>query len=271
MGKKSELSPIDPTLHRVSGAEAAGPLQEISVEDVNSYVSFIRERANINDQSSLAQMISILANTLSPLTLGSINRQNSHIRLVARKLITCRNDKLDETQVTSIVDTLTEKIYSHGHAIGRKEAKEIGLPIEDPTQELETLLWNLYIEYEDYLKINEPLDPIVALGTKEEYHEDKVPIAVIQSENLTHEFEVMLDIRRRRNVPANPQININLSFNLPPQVKPEQIPAQMQQVLQQLLSQLGSEVQKLVQQELIRQSPEAGLDIRVYGGRWIPK
>src|SRR4030042_5763588 len=43
MGKKAELSPIDPTLRKMTKGEMTGPPQEISVEDVNSYISFVRE------------------------------------------------------------------------------------------------------------------------------------------------------------------------------------------------------------------------------------
>lgn len=57
-GKKAEFSPIDPTLVKATLGETAGPPQEISVEDVNSYISFLREKAGISDQSALAQMVS---------------------------------------------------------------------------------------------------------------------------------------------------------------------------------------------------------------------
>ncbi|MCI2425508.1 hypothetical protein LM599_05905 [Candidatus Acetothermia bacterium] len=268
MGKKAELSPIDPTLRKMTIGETTGPPQEISVEDVNSYLSFIRERANINDQSALAQMVSILANNLAPLTLGSVNRQNSHIRLVARKLLTSRKEKLDEAKISSVIDTLTEKIYSHGHAIGRKEAQEIGLPIEVPEESLENTVWNLYMQYEKFLNLAEPLDPLVMLIGKEEEHLEDIPIAIIESENKTHLFTTRIDFKRRRQVPSNPQINLNLGLNLPPNVKPEQIPQQLQQILQQMVNQIVPSVQQLVQQEIIRQSPEVGIDIRVYGGKW---
>lgn len=268
MGKKAELSPIDPTLVKMMVGETAGTPQEISVESVNSYVTFIKERANINDQTALAQMISILANHIDPITLGNVNRQNSHIRLVARKMLTSRKEKLDEAKINSIIETLTEKIYSHGHAIGRKEAHEIGLPIEIPEEPLENALWKLYLEYETFLKLAEPLDPLVALIGKEEEHIEQIPIAIIESENKTHVFTTRIDFKRKRQVPSNLQVNLNLGLNLPPTIKPEEIPQQPQQVLQQMLNQLGQDVQRLVQQEIVRQSPEIGIDIRVYGGKW---
>jgi len=268
MGKKAELSPIDPTLVKMMAGETAGPPQEISVEDVNSYISFIRERANINDQSALSQVVSLLAKNLTPLTLGSVNRQNSHIRLVARKLLTSRKEKLDEARITSIIETLTEKIYSHGHAIGRKEAQEIGLPIEITDDQLENAIWKLYLEYEKLLKLNEPIDPLVTLAGKEEEHLREMPIAIIESENKSHIFNSQIHIKRRRQVPPNPQININMGLNLPPNIRPEDIPQMSQQILQQMINQLAQEIQKLVQQEIIKQSPEVGIDIKSYGGRW---
>jgi len=268
MGKKAELGPIDPTLRKMAIGEISGPPQEISVEDVNSYISFIRERANINDQSALAQMVSILANYITPLTLGSVNRQDSHIKLVARKLLTSRNEKLDESKINSIVEILTEKIYSHGHAICRKEAQELGLPVEIPEEPLEVAIWSLYLEYERFLKLTDPLDPSVILTGKEEEHLEQIPIAIIESENKTHVFTTKIDFKRKRQVPSNLQINLNLGINLPPNIRPEEIPRQAQQILQQMINQIAQNVQQLVQQEIIRQSPEVGIDIKIYGGKW---
>jgi ATP-dependent protease ClpP protease subunit len=268
MGKKAELSPIDPTLVKMAIGEIAGQPQEISVEDVNSYITFIKERANINDQLALAQMVSILANNITPLTLGSVNRQNSHIRLVARKLLTSRKEKLEEAKINSIIETLTEKIYSHGHAIGRKEAEEIGLPIERADDKLDEVLWNLYSEYERFLEINKPLDPLVILKDKEEENLEQIPIAVIESENKTHIFFTMVDLKKRRQIPPNPQINLNLGLNLPPNIKPNDIPQQAQQILQQMINQIAIIVQQNVHQEIIKQSPIIGIDMRSYGGKW---
>jgi len=73
----------------------------------------------------------------------------------------------------------------------------------------------------------------------------------------------------RRQVPSNPKINLNLGLNLPPNVRSEEIPQQVQQTLQQMINQIAQNVQRLIQQEIIRQSPEIGIDIRVYGGKWV--
>jgi len=48
---------------------------------------------------------------------------------------------MDEEKISTIIETLTEKIYSHGHAIGRREARDIGLPVKYPGPKLEDLMW----------------------------------------------------------------------------------------------------------------------------------
>lgn len=268
MSKKAELGPIDPTLVKATIGEGALPHQEISVEDVNSFLSFIKERANINDQFALAEVVGTLVNQISPLTLGNVNRQNSHIRLVARKLLTSRKEKMDEEKINSVIETLTEKIYSHGHSIGRKEAKDIGLPISFPDDKTENLIWQLYLKYEDFLKLYDPIYPEIELAEDENKILKNLPIAVIESDKKLHVFKINVDIKKNRKVPPSPQININVNLQLPPGIQPAQVPQQAQQILQQLMAQISQNITKMVQQEIVKQSPIIGIGGRVYGGNW---
>jgi len=272
MGKKAELGPIDPTLVKSIIGEAAVPTAEISVEDMFSYISFMREKANISDQAALAQIMSQLAEHLTPLTLGRVNRQHSHIRLVARKLLTSHQQKMEESKIGTIVDALTEKMYSHGHAIGRVEAAEIGLPVKMPDDELEKLIWNLYTEYETLLRLNDPLDPEELLEQQNtDQIKERVLLAIIESTQKQHVVEANAVFQRRRQIPSNPQININLPLNLPPGIDPAQLPSNIQQLLQQMLTQLSQIIPQIVQQEIFRQSPIIGIEGRVYGGKWVGK
>jgi len=223
MSRKAELGPIDPTLVKATMGEGALPQQEISVEDVNSFISFIREKANINDQSALAQVVGTLINQISLLTLGTVNRQNSRIRLVARKLLTSRKEK-----ISAIVETLTEKIYSHGHAIGRKEAKDIGLPTVFPDDKVEDLIWQIFLKYEDFLKLNDPIYPEIELGEDENRILQDMPVALIESVKKLHIYKTKIELKKNRKVPPSPQINLNLNLQLPPGIQPAQILQQSQ-------------------------------------------
>ena len=268
MGRKAELGPIDPTLSRSIDVEGTYPLQEISVEDVNAFLSFIKNRANINDQTALAQLVGVLVEQITPLTLGRVDRQDSHIRLVARKLLTSHNRKMEEEKLQSIIETLTEKIYSHGHAIGRKEAKDIGLPVDSADVKMEELMWTLYLEYEDFLQLNNPIDPETELSGLESKTLDNIPIAVIESTEKLHIFRDNIQINKNRQIPPSPQININFNLALPPDIKPNQIPQRAREILQEMNSQIAEQIPQIVQQEIVRQSPIIGFGSRSYGGKW---
>jgi len=269
MGKKAELGPIDPTLVKATIGETAVSPQEIAVEDVNSFLSFVKERANINDQDAVANILSSIVNEIGPLILGKVNRLHHHIRLVARKLLTSRKEKIDEEKISTIIETLTEKIYSHGHAIGRHEAKDIGLPVEYPDEELENLMWALYLKYEDFLKLREPIHPEIILKDKEEYQIENMPIAIIESTKKLHIFKTNIELKKKRNIPPNPQININIGLQLPPSVSPQQLPQQVQQILNHLLNQISQIIPNIVHQEIVRQSPVIGIEGRPFGGKWV--
>jgi hypothetical protein len=268
MGPKGELSPFDPTLSRLS-QQIGAPPQHISVEDVSSYVDFIRERAGITDQAALAQCTNTLARQLQPLTLGSVNRMYSHIRLVAKKLLAARAKKIDEERGRVITEVLTEKIYSHGHSISRQEAIELGLQVvKKPARQLEKLMWDLYLEYEQLLELREPIDPIATLDKygKEEHTLEDVPIACIESVKGLHAFQQDIVITRQRKVPTNPTINISLNLQVPPiqtgqPTQPPQIP---QEVINQLMQQIG----KTVREQIVQQSETVGVQVRTAKSRW---
>jgi hypothetical protein len=192
---------------------------------------------------------------------------------VARKLLASRNTKIDEDRIGTIIESLTEKIYSHGHAIGRKEAAELGLPVEPLNDEAEQMVWQLYEEYEAFLRLNEPIDPeeLLTLQNKEEHTEGNVALAAIESEQRLDVFEVTATFRRRRAIPSNPQINLNLTLGLPPGVQPDQLPAQVQQLLQQLVQQVSQLIGPAIQAEIVRQSPVVGLEVRTFGGKWLDR
>jgi hypothetical protein len=270
MGRKAELGPIDPSLRLAATNGVGGPPAEISVEDVSSYVSFMRDRANISDQAALATVISQLADHLTPLTLGTINRQYSHIRLVARKLLASHASKTEESRIDSIIETLTEKMYSHGHAIGRREAKELGLPVEHANDELEKQIWRLYEAYEELLQLDSPIDPEVAMNNSnsDKVEQAEVPLAVIESVARLDVFEANIVIERQRAIPPNPQININLNLGLPPGFDPAQLTPDAAAMLQNLINEASRHLAPIVQQEIARQSPIAGIAFRLYGGHW---
>ena len=271
MGKKAELSPIDPSLQLIvpEPAHQKGMLPEIGVEDISAYITFVRERAGLTDQAALSKSIEVLATQLTPPVLGQIQRAYSHIRLVGRKLLSLCRPPLEDRRIAAIVDALTEKMYLHGHGIGREEAREIGLPVENPKDSEEELFWQVYLSYESFLKLDSNPDPesYFAAG-QDEYAEPETSIACIESLGKLHLCKGELKLKKMRNVPPQPTINVNFNLNFPPGIQVQAIPQEIQSAIQQLLQQGAQAIRDQVVAEIGRQSPVVGVQSRLLGAKW---
>jgi hypothetical protein len=262
MTRKAELGPVDPALSRITQEGGTAVQEEIRVEDVMSYIAFLREKAGLGDQTAIAENVRILAEKLTPWVLGSIYRTHSHIRRVARKLLGYHKKPLEEQRINLIVESLAEKTYSHGHAIGRTEAEELGLPITRPDADLENCIWQLFEEYERAMEMRVPVDIDSLMTADQDELEKEILIAMVESMPLTWAFCGKLKIKRVRQAPAQVNININLGVSLPPGLEQARIP---QEVINQLVQQVQNAVPLLVQEQTRRQSPVLKVEARLHG------
>ena len=165
----AELGPIDPTVSNdFNPCDQQGRRLGISVEDARAYVSFIKDTVGITHEDELIKAIEILAEKVHPLALGNVERFVSQSRMAAKKILkTHMKAESDEHFISEIVETLTSKLFFHGHPINRQEAKEdLRLKINlDVPPELETLLWSLYLDYDAEFKNGEPYTPAMDLAS----------------------------------------------------------------------------------------------------------
>jgi hypothetical protein len=102
-------------------------------------------------------------------------------------MLLSRNKPHSEQAMATIVETLAERVYAHGHAIGLTTAKEIGLPAVAAEPPLDQLLWELLNEYENDMKLLRPLDPAAAVATTDKYSEAAV-ISIVETKAAAREF-----------------------------------------------------------------------------------
>jgi hypothetical protein len=158
------LGPTDPTVtnpFNPPDPNVPGQKIGISVEDVTAFISLIKEDAGIQHEDELVQAFNKLSENVHPLALGNVKRSLSQSRMMAKKLLSLHMDKRsEEHKINEIVDSLTSKLFYHGHPINRGEAKdEVGLKtVEHPSASLEKLMWSLYVDYESEMKMEEPFD-----------------------------------------------------------------------------------------------------------------
>ena len=95
-----------------------------------------------------------MTNHIHPLVLGEIFRTQAQIRFLAEKLLPRQIS--DETKIKSIIDFLCADSGSHDYTINRREASDLGLNIEKPSDPLYKLLRKIHLSYKQELKLLEP-------------------------------------------------------------------------------------------------------------------
>lgn len=272
MGRKGELGPIDPQMveEEKGGAPGTGYTRPMSTEDISSYLSFIKDRVGIEDQDALAALTKSLTDTISPPALGQINRVHSHIRAVANKMLSQAKPALDPEKIQDIIKTLTERTLIHGHSIGRHEARQIGLQVEDMEPELERMCWDLFVQYERDLKLNSFTNPLAYFESddQDEYVEENAVVACIESADKCHEYSGPLRLQKIRHPMPQINLNVNVPVQFPDDVSSRSMPEQVQQILQEFQQNLAGQLRNMVAEQVRNSMPVEGISLNNVKMAW---
>ena len=215
MGKLGELTPVDPTTgHPFNPQNPANSQQrlEVSVEDLNSYFLFAKEKAGVQ-ANQMADVYKMLVEKLHPLSIGNAYRAYRMAKLLTERLLSLHMDKTRESQgIKKIINEITGDITIHAYPIDRDEAKELGLKIDTPKASVEQLIWQLYEEYATPMKLGQPFQPAELLAGKD-MAEIRHAGAYIESAELSHQFTFTGKVQKtiRNNQPA---IDMNIDSQL---------------------------------------------------------
>lgn len=196
-GPFAQLSPIDPSIQsphgpsiKVGGERKFVP---VSVEDVANYFELARGEAGLKDEQHIAAVFGYLCQHVNPLALGTVYRAREQIGMLATKLLSLHNK--DEAKVAKIVKLLTRELLSHDYFIGRREAKDLGLPVVDATDAEAALMWQIYEDVAGELMLSEPWNwEKEAQGTLPK----KVSVArcLLESNGLKHVYSSTYEVKR---------------------------------------------------------------------------
>ena len=170
MHKMGCLGPIDPSVINIFNPphpQAPGQFAPISVEDVTAFFKLVKDDVGITHEDELVQALIALTDKIHPLAIGNVQRHHNQSRLTARRLLRLHMEKSEDHEIEQLIDNLKSNLFYHGHPINREEAKnDLNLKAEEPTAEVEPLMWELYLEYEKDLKLKEPLNFIREMELK---------------------------------------------------------------------------------------------------------
>jgi uncharacterized protein YqeY len=167
MTKQATLGPIDPSLSGPLNPQIPGAAPDarasVSVEAVQGYIEMAKQDFGVKGSKDMAEVLNRLSNMVHPLVLGSIFRSRSQIQLLAGKLL--KSQVKDAAKTKKIIDFLCSESGSHDYTINRREARQLGLNVETPSEELYGLLkaWTQTVRQE--LELIAPFDGNAILGT----------------------------------------------------------------------------------------------------------
>lgn len=195
-GPFAQLSPIDPSIttpHNPTIQEGGqSKFVPVSVEDVANFLELVRNEVGLKDEEYLAGALSHLCGRVSPLALGAVYRAREQIGMLAKKLL-AMHIKNDDEKIARIVRVLTRELLSHDYYIGRREAKALGLPVVEATPDETDLMWKLYEDAAQELKLSEPWN----WETEAQANQPRKSVqGILQSRDLKHVFSTTFQIKR---------------------------------------------------------------------------
>jgi hypothetical protein len=158
MGPYASLGPIDP---QITIKKKDGSTQEFGYEDIASFLDFVKEEAGLTEQQYIQAAFDKLCSVVDPTVLGFAKRSSSLSVSMGEKMLQMHmTDSEEKIQAGAIATKLNKSFFNHGHALSRKEAKDIGLNIVEADEDLEGLIWKIHKDFEEELKTREPFDPL---------------------------------------------------------------------------------------------------------------
>lgn len=174
MTKQAILGPIDPSLNSPLNPQnpqfPTNPQARIpvSVESIQGFFDLAKQELKLNNEENLKDVLLNLAEKVHPLVLGNVYRSRTQIQMVARKLLQKQLGPEQMEKIDKITTFLCSDSGSHDYAIYRNEARdELGLSIEKPNDDQYTVIKELFDDIRLELKLSEPFNLSIELGTNE--------------------------------------------------------------------------------------------------------
>lgn len=162
----ANFGPVDP---QITGFTDQGVQTQFSADHLTYYLDFVKNEVGLSEQGEMGAAFQHLCDKVSALDIGMARKSTKLTESLGKKLLLTHMKTEDKAD--NIVTSLNKSFYHHGYTIGRKEAKDLGLPIKSSTKEIEDLLWDVWLDFEGEMKCRIPFDPLIELITTGEYRE----------------------------------------------------------------------------------------------------
>jgi hypothetical protein len=206
MHPSGHLGPVD---MQITTLGDSGQVKRFSTEDISAFLDFVRDNLKITDQEHIRMLFEATCKEVGTLGIGFTARSSKlAVDLGERLLALHMKDDENRSKLRSIVENMSRKFQSHAYPVSRTEALDIGLPVnKDRDEELEKLLWTVWLKLEAELKERQPFDPILELLNSPEAPKLLAPVpqlAVAPNATATSNYQTTLADVKAASMDVNP-------------------------------------------------------------------
>ena len=162
MHPHGNLGPVDPQIEVTHAGEAGQPgqRQRFGFEDLAGFLEFAKKEVGLTDQEHVRHMFEMFCKQVGPVPVAVAARAALLTVTMGEKLLRLHMGE-DVQKARSIAETLNKSFFDHGYPVSRREAKEdIKLPIAEENEEVEDLMWRIWLDVEEELKARKPFNPL---------------------------------------------------------------------------------------------------------------
>lgn len=183
MHPHGNLGPTDPQIHAPRKGKDAPPNDSVHFgsEDLSAFLKFARDEVGLGDQAQMLSVFGRFCDDVGPVAIGIAARSAQLTVTMGEKLLQLHMiDETSKAKARAISEKLTRDFFHHGYPVSRTEAKEIGLKIATSNPQIEDLIWKIWEDITEELRIREPFSPIALLRTDPACKDLFAPIPQVQ-------------------------------------------------------------------------------------------
>ena len=183
MHPNGNLGPTDPQIQvqRRGGKDGTVETVGFGSEDLMAFLRFSREQVGLKDPEHLLAVYSKFCDEVTTLGVGTSARSALLSVTLGEKLLGLHMKGAAEKQkAREISEKLTKDYFHHGYPVNRTEAKDIGLKVAGHDEELEGLMWQIWCDLSEELRLREPHNPLAVLAENPACQALFAPATVIQ-------------------------------------------------------------------------------------------
>lgn len=134
-------------------------------EDLAGFLDFVRHRVGLTDQEHLRILFEKFCSEVGTIAVG-VSMRGSRLSLsLGEKLLRMHmSDAEGGEKAKTLAEVLNKNFFHHSYAVGRTEAKAMGLPVKDAPDGLNDIMWSIWQDIETELKCRAPFDVTAELS-----------------------------------------------------------------------------------------------------------